>query len=1057
MEFHAMHRACRGLWGRHIASASYCRCRWTRTAGLVALALGCVLAQPAPALAQYFGRNKVQYRSFTFQILTTEHFDVYYYQEEAEAAGIVARMAERWHSRFTRFFSHDLRGRQALILYAASAHFRQTNAIDGLIGEGTGGATEALKRRIVLPMAGSLADTDHVLGHELAHAFQFDMTGADPRESEFSLPGILQYPLWFAEGMAEYLSVGPVDAQTAMWLRDAAITERLPHVKDLNDPKLFPYRWGHAFWAYIGATYGDRAVASLLRSAASPQFDMTGLALQLGTDPDALTEGWHLSIRQAIQAMQAELPALSSDPRLLISDESGAGRINIGPRVSPDGTQVVFFSEKDRFSIDLYLADTETGRITRKLVESATDPHFDSLQFLNSAGAWRPDGRQLVVTAVRAGRPVLVFLDPASGRVNQELVLDDLDDALNPVWAPDARSIVVSGNRGGLTDLYQVALPTGHVTALTADPFADLEPVFTPDGKTLVFVTERFSTDMEWLKPGPLRLATLDMATRTVRPLQAFLEGKHLSPQVSPDGRSVTFIADPDGVSNLYRIGLDGGPVSRLTAFATGIAGITSTSPALSLATRTGRLAFSVFERDGHAVYVLDDADVVAMVPPAVSHLAAQITPAPPASAATARSFSSLSLLSRATGDVARLLDDHEHGLPPALTEAAPTPYRRKLTLDVVSQPTVYAGVNSFGGFVGGSIAALFSDMLGDRVLAVSAAVNNDIDDLGAGLTYINRRHRWNWAASVSVEPYRLGYLTFEDSPDGATAKVNEVIDRQIYRGGSAMTAFPFSTSTRFEAGVSLNQVAFNRDVRERVYDVETEDLLSRRDYEEKLADSMRLAEVSGALVRDTSFFGATSPILGQRSRLELRYTRGSLQYATAVADWRRYAMPVRPVTIAVRAMHVGRYGRDAEAPQLARLYAGQQHLVRGYGFGSFEPGECGVFERNTCAVFDRLAGSRVMVLNAEVRAPLLGLFRGEIDYGYYVPLEIAAFFDAGVAWSHDSRPSLFGGSRDLVRSYGAALRANLFGFLTLELSASRAIDRVGRPIKWQIGIGQGF
>ena len=264
-----MHRACRGFVGIHLPSAVYC---------IVAAALLLALV-PAVAHAQYFGRNKVQYRSFKFQVLKTEHFDIYYYPEEAEGAAIVARMAERWRWRLTRFFSHDLRGRQALILYAAPAHFRQTNAIEGLVGEGTGGATEALKRRIVLPMAGSLADTDHVLGHEMVHAFQFDMTGADPRESEFSLPGILQFPLWFAEGMAEYLSIGPVHAQTAMWLRDAAITEKLPHVKDLDDPKLFPYRWGHALWAYIGATYGDRAVVSLLRSAANPRFDMTGFAL----------------------------------------------------------------------------------------------------------------------------------------------------------------------------------------------------------------------------------------------------------------------------------------------------------------------------------------------------------------------------------------------------------------------------------------------------------------------------------------------------------------------------------------------------------------------------------------------------------------------------------------------------------------------------------------------------------------------------------------------------------------------------------------------------------
>ena len=41
----------------------------------------------APAIdAQYFGRNKVQYRTFDFQLLQTEHFDVYHYPEEAEAA-----------------------------------------------------------------------------------------------------------------------------------------------------------------------------------------------------------------------------------------------------------------------------------------------------------------------------------------------------------------------------------------------------------------------------------------------------------------------------------------------------------------------------------------------------------------------------------------------------------------------------------------------------------------------------------------------------------------------------------------------------------------------------------------------------------------------------------------------------------------------------------------------------------------------------------------------------------------------------------------------------------
>ena len=54
---------------------------------------------------------------------------------------------------------------------------------------------------------------------------------------------------------------------------------------------------------------------------------------------------------------------------------------------SPDGTRIMFFSERDLFSIDLYLADVRTGEVIRKITDTATDAHYESLQFLGSAGA----------------------------------------------------------------------------------------------------------------------------------------------------------------------------------------------------------------------------------------------------------------------------------------------------------------------------------------------------------------------------------------------------------------------------------------------------------------------------------------------------------------------------------------------------------------------------------------------------------------------------------------------------------------------------------------------
>src|SRR6266508_2192952 len=119
---------------------------------------------PAEAQIGYFGQKKVQYQSFKFQVLKTDHFDVYYYPQEEAAARMAGRMAERWYARLSSVLAHELNGRQSLVLYASGSQFRQTNVVEGELGEGTGGVTEAYKRRIVLPFAGPLEATDHVLG-----------------------------------------------------------------------------------------------------------------------------------------------------------------------------------------------------------------------------------------------------------------------------------------------------------------------------------------------------------------------------------------------------------------------------------------------------------------------------------------------------------------------------------------------------------------------------------------------------------------------------------------------------------------------------------------------------------------------------------------------------------------------------------------------------------------------------------------------------------------------------------------------------------------------------
>jgi hypothetical protein len=410
-----------------------------------------------------------------------------------------------------------------------------------------------------------------------------------------------------------------------------------------------------------------------------------------------------------------------------------------------------------------------------------------------------------------------------------------------------------------------------------------------------------------------------------------------------------------------------------------------------------------------------------------------------------------------AASDVQRLLVDAARGLPPVTARLSTVPYERGLSLDAVGQPVISAGVSEFGGYVSGSVSAFFSDMLGDRLLGLVGYVGGTVADVGGQVIYANRRHRWNWAAGVEQVPYRVGYLTIEDRPADSEVQVTEVIERQTARGGFVVASYPFSPSTRLELAATARTLSFTGDRRELTYAAGTGVLLRQQTLRTTLASPLHLAEGAVALVRDTSFFGATSPVFGSRARLEVGQSLGSLRYTNLLADWRRYFMPRRPVTLATRLVHFGRYGPDSDHQQLLGLYAGYPELIRGYGFASVTPAECRDGREITqCEPIDRLLGSRLVVANVEVRAPLVGLVTGEFDYGR-VPVEIAAFVDAGLAWTARTRPSFAGGSRPLVRSVGLSARVNVFGLFVLDVSASRPLDRPRAGVEWQVGMRQGF
>jgi hypothetical protein len=846
--------------------------------------------------------------------------------------------------------------------------------------------------------------------------------------------------------MAEYLSIGPIDPGTAMWLRDAVQHDTLPSIEKLDDPKYFPYRWGHAFWAYVGGRWGDQTIRQMLQVAARAGDVDVAIQKVLGISTTDLSNDWQAAIRRAYEPVFASAAPPGEVGRPLIKGAESGGDLNVGPALSPDGRWMAFLSSRSFMSIDLYLADAATGRIARRLTNTATNPHFSSLQFIYSAGAWDRTSRQLAVATVTDGRPALAIFDVETGRTIRELPIPALDEIFNPTWAPDGRAVAFTGMSQGLMDLYACDPADGTLRRLTNDAYAELQPAWSPDGHRIAFATDRFSTDLPSLAPGAYRLAVLDVDSGAVDPLPVFPNAASLNPQWSHDGTQLYFLANPHGIPNLFRLAYPAGDVVRLTNVSTGLSGITASSPAMSVSSGTGAVSFSVYENGAYSIYLVHAADQKAVALSAAPD-AAFLPPA-----------------DRQPSDVAALLTSPTVGLPePALYPTSD--YKPKLSLEAVGQPTIAVGASRLGAAFGGGVSLSFGDMLGNHTLATAVQFSSlsgsfSLKDVAVQAGYFNNAHRWSRGVVAGQLPYLSGAIltTLGRTPEGELIEIDQTtISRQTERSALGMVAYPFTRTRRIEFAGGVTQVSFDATVQTTVFSIETGRILLDETIESSPAESVTLATSAAAFVSDTSVFGATSPVQGERYRIEAAPSIGTITFTSLLGDYRRYLMPVPFYTIAVRAMHYGRYGSGGEDVRLSPLYLGYPTLVRGYDANSFEASECIPDATSDCPAFDRLMGTRLVAGNVELRFPLLRPFGVSRRMYGPLPVEVALFADGGVAWNKGEAPSLFGGARSGVSSVGLTFRVNLMGMFVGQFDIVRPLQRPRQGWVFQFNLAQGF
>jgi Tol biopolymer transport system component len=1066
-----------------------------RTAPALLLLL---LGLPGLLSAQYFGRNKVQYTNFDFKVIQTEHFDVYFYERERVASMDAARMAERSYARLSKVLNHEFRERKPIIVYASQSDFQQTNATE-VGGEGTGGVTDFARNRAVMPFTGTYAEFEHVLTHEMAHQFQYDVWSRGRAGAGIATLIAIAPPLWFAEGMAEYLSLGPINAETAMWLRDAALEGDLPTIEQMTgDPyKYFPYRFGHALWSYIGERWGDEAVGAILKATLAggvePAFRRT-----IGLTLPQLSDQW----RDAVQ--KRYLPEIGARARAravaseLLTEKRSDGTLHLAPALAPDGSQVAYFSEKDFYSVDLFLADS-TGKVERRILKSGISSNYETYRFINSQANWSPDGKFLAFAAKRGPRDDIIIVDVKRNKEVKRIQVR-LSGVTTPAWSPDGKQLVFTGYDGGLSDLFIVNRDGSGLRRLTEDKYADLHPVWSPDGKSIAFATDRGpETDFKDLAIGNFRIALFDLEAGTVQPLEQMDQGKNVSPQWAPDGRSIAFVSDRNGVSNVFLYDLEDRGVYQLTDFYTGVQGITPLSPVLSWAQQADRLAFVYYEDNKYDVYTIanpralkrgryqpqavDSVGMLARVatPPIDTTRSLQVREEVRSQVGeggsiyrTPQGFRSSSEVGRTGGDstqqltqpvsIAALMDSARYSLPDT-SEFTLKDYRVKFTPDYVARPSIGYARDNFGrGFFGGSAISL-SDILGNHQMIFAGYVNGRISEAQILAAYANLSRRINWVAGLSQDPYYFlepSSVEFNSPTAGENTLVTN-IRRLVVRSAFGSAYYPISRFQRIEAGMRFANVDDAILQIKEPYDPITQFATRDAFLETDNLPGVNYLQPSTALVFDNSLFGYVGPFYGRRYRIEFAQTLGDWRFSQVTADFRRYDRLIGPIVLASRLLYFGRIGRDARE---FRIFAGSTDLIRGNTSGSYRRNEC--FNSNDqtsetgCAELDRLVGTQVGIGSVELRFPILNPSFGLP--AAVPPLEGAIFYDIGLAWDDLSTLKWRRESGDdpirvrtPLKTLGFSVRTNLFGFAVARLDYSIPQNRPAVKGLWTFSLGPTF
>ncbi len=260
------------------------------------------------------------------------------------------------------------------------------------------------------------------------------------------------------------------------------------------------------------------------------------------------------------------------------------------PAWSPDGSKVAFTSNRDGMG-EIYVMSSDGSGVTRLTFTSARE----------GAATWSPDGKKIAFDSERDGNTEIYIMD-ADGSKQSRLTFNPTSDVGPVSFSPDGKRIAFARNAaGGLAvfnyDIYTMNADGSDVKQLTTDPGYDAEPMWSPDGSRILFITDRL-TNFEIFSIDPDGSGDMNVSNSP---------GHDGAIGYTPNGQQIFCRSDtPDKLlhNQIYLINLDGTHRRQITSFA-------DKTFRVAYSPQAQKFAFTTKKDGNFEIYTID-----AVVPP---------------------------------------------------------------------------------------------------------------------------------------------------------------------------------------------------------------------------------------------------------------------------------------------------------------------------------------------------------------------------------------------------------------------------------------------------------